>query len=155
VTERIRIPHTTEAVAWAQAHAAAVALLGVVLLLGTAVGRLTGAGQPFPAGRVEAPQGATEISAAVASATEFQQPSGPAAAPAVLAADGSHLDINRADGSGLQELPGIGPVLAERIVAYREAHGPFQRLEDLRDVPGIGPKRFTHIRPLIRIGEGP
>ena len=55
--------------------------------------------------------------------------------------DGS-LDLNRATATELQELPGIGPVLAERIVAWRDAHGPFVEVGQLREVAGIGEKTF-------------
>lgn len=57
------------------------------------------------------------------------------------------LDINTADWPEISELPHIGPVLAKRIVAHRQQHGPFQRLEDLRQVRGIGPKTFAAVRP--------
>ena len=48
------------------------------------------------------------------------------------------VDINTADAQLLQTLNGIGPALAERIIAYREAHGPFTAVEDLLLVSGIG-----------------
>ena len=59
------------------------------------------------------------------------------------------ISPNRADASQLEELPGVGPVLAERIVAHREANGPFQAVEDLLDVPGIGEAKLSAIRDLI------
>jgi competence ComEA-like helix-hairpin-helix protein len=65
------------------------------------------------------------------------------------------LSINTADVEALQALPGVGRTLAERIVAVRQAHGPFQTEEELFRVPGIGPKRFERIRPLVRVQEGP
>jgi competence protein ComEA len=49
------------------------------------------------------------------------------------------INVNRADAAALDQLPGIGPVLAERIVADRAENGPFARVEDLERVPGIGP----------------
>jgi competence protein ComEA len=49
------------------------------------------------------------------------------------------VNVNRADAADLESLPGIGPVLAERIVADRAANGPFAGLGDLERVPGIGP----------------
>ena len=67
----------------------------------------------------------------------------------------SPLDINSADVEALQGLPGIGPALAERIVADREADGPFRTPEDLLRVSGIGPKRWERIRPLVRLTEEP
>lgn len=61
------------------------------------------------------------------------------------------IPINRATASELEALPGVGPVLAERIVAHREANGPFQTPEDLLDVPGIGEAKLEAIRDLIRV----
>jgi competence protein ComEA len=60
-----------------------------------------------------------------------------AAAPAP--AGGGPVNLNTADVGRLDALPGIGPVLAQRIVDHREQHGPFGSVEDLQDVPGIGP----------------
>ena len=59
------------------------------------------------------------------------------------------ISLNRADSDELQGLPGVGPVLAERIVAHREAHGPFDTIEDLLDVPGIGEAKLGAIRDLV------
>jgi competence protein ComEA len=59
------------------------------------------------------------------------------------------VSVNRADASTLEGLPGVGPVLAERIVAHREANGPYQEVEDLLDVSGIGEAKLATIRDLI------
>ena len=64
----------------------------------------------------------------------------------------ARIDINRADAEELQHLPGIGPVLGERIVAQREENGPFQSPEDLLRVPGIGDNTLDSIREYIIIG---
>lgn len=64
----------------------------------------------------------------------------------------SKLDINRATIQELQALPGIGGVLAQRVVEYRRAHGPFQTVEGLKNVKGIGPKRMGQLRPLLIAG---
>jgi competence protein ComEA len=61
------------------------------------------------------------------------------------------IAINRATIAELEALPGVGPVLAGRIVAYREEHGPFRAVEDLLDVPGIGESKLASIRDLIRV----
>ncbi len=61
------------------------------------------------------------------------------------------IDLNRASAADLQQLPGIGPKRADRIVAYREQHGPYQRLEDLEQVDGIGPKIVDRIRGRVEI----
>jgi len=64
------------------------------------------------------------------------------------------VDVNIADCAMLQTLPGIGPVMAERIIAYREANGPFHRLEDLIQVKGIGEATLEKLRPCVTISEG-
>jgi competence protein ComEA len=61
------------------------------------------------------------------------------------------IPINQADASALEELPGVGPVLAERIVAHREDHGPFEVVEDLLEVPGIGEAKLASMRDLIKV----
>jgi len=67
------------------------------------------------------------------------------------AADDGSMSLNRADATQLQDLPGVGPVLAERIVSYREANGPFQTVDDLLDVPGIGEAKLAAIRDLVTV----
>jgi competence protein ComEA len=59
------------------------------------------------------------------------------------------IDINRATVAELQTLPGIGPVLAGRIVEYREANGPFRTIEQLMQVPGIKDALLERVRPFI------
>lgn len=61
------------------------------------------------------------------------------------------LDLNRATASDLEELPGIGPVLAARIIDHREAHGPFAEIGDLRAVSGIGERTFQSLVELITV----
>lgn len=60
------------------------------------------------------------------------------------------IDINTADETELQKLPGVGPVLAGRIIAHRELVGRFESVEDLLDVAGIGETRLASIRDMIR-----
>ncbi|WP_258863098.1 ComEA family DNA-binding protein, partial [Marinitenerispora sediminis] len=83
-------------------------------------------------------------------------PGDPAAAPAAGpgtggTAAGVPLDLNTATVEQLDALPGIGPVLAERIVAHRTASGGFRTIEQLQDVTGIGERRFAELRDLVRI----
>ena len=61
------------------------------------------------------------------------------------------VDINRASLAKLTGLPGIGPVLAERIVRYRLKYGPFRSLDQLLEVPGIGAKLLEKLRPRLQI----
>jgi len=63
------------------------------------------------------------------------------------------ININTASAADLEKLPGIGPALAARIVAYREEHGPFAQVDDLTRVPGIGPKTLDGFRDLVTVGE--
>ena len=59
------------------------------------------------------------------------------------------VHLNRADPTELETLPGVGPVLAERIFAFREQNGPFQTVEDLLDVPGIGEAKLASLRDRV------
>lgn len=69
--------------------------------------------------------------------------------PAASAGD-TRLNLNAASAAELDEaLPGIGPELARRIVAYRQQHGPFASVEQVQEVPGIGEKRFQQLRELV------
>lgn len=61
------------------------------------------------------------------------------------------LDINNASSKALEDLPGIGPVLAARIVAYRAANGRYKSVEDLLKVSGIGPAKLADIRELVTV----
>jgi competence protein ComEA len=62
------------------------------------------------------------------------------------------ININMASQSELMDLPGIGGVLASRIIDYRRQHGGFSKIEDLRNVSGIGEKRYEAIRDQITVG---
>ena len=61
------------------------------------------------------------------------------------------LDVNRANQLDFERLPGIGPVLARRIVQYRESQGTFQDIEQLRRVKGLGKKTFERIRAFVSV----
>jgi competence ComEA-like helix-hairpin-helix protein len=64
-------------------------------------------------------------------------------------------DVNSAPASELSLLPGIGYELANRIVEYRETMGPYQAIEDLNRVRGIGPKTLAQIEPMVVFGPAP
>lgn len=61
------------------------------------------------------------------------------------------VNLNRAGAAELETLPGIGPVLAAAILRFRQDNGPFQTIDALENVPGIGPKTLQNLRPLITI----
>ena len=64
----------------------------------------------------------------------------------------SKININTADLEELQRLPGIGEVLAQRIIDYREQHGPFNNISELTNVSGIGLDRLDKIMDHITLG---
>jgi competence protein ComEA len=59
------------------------------------------------------------------------------------------VDVNHGSAADLEALPGVGPVLAQRIYQYREEHGPFATVEDLLDVPGIGEGKLAALREAL------
>jgi competence protein ComEA len=77
----------------------------------------------------------------------------PAAMPSGLpgAAAGTPMDLNTASTAQLDELPGVGPVLAQRIVDYRTRRGAFRSVDELRQVSGIGAAKFADLKDLVRV----
>jgi competence protein ComEA len=65
----------------------------------------------------------------------------------------ARLDVNQATVEELNELPGIGPALAQRIIDHRRSHGPFVAIDDLLLVKGIGTKKLHRLRELVDIGN--
>ncbi len=61
------------------------------------------------------------------------------------------VNINQATAPELARLPRVGEKLADRIVAHRTSHGPFQRIEDLMQVKGVGEKFFTTLKPYLAV----
>ena len=68
----------------------------------------------------------------------------------VVASDGK-INLNTADATQLEQLPGIGPATATKIIADRETNGPFAAPEDLQRVAGIGPKKFEALAELVTV----
>lgn len=91
--------------------------------------------------------GALNLAGPVRDSDRIEVPAiGDPATPAAEDGAASGVDLNRATVAELETLPGVGPVLAERIVAHRDAHGPFTTVEDLLDVPGIGEAKLAALR---------
>jgi competence protein ComEA len=103
------------------------------------VGIVGAPGQPAAMG--------SSISSAPATAgpTDAHSPAGKGSAPGVL------VDLNAATVEELDTLPGIGPVTAAAIVAWRDANGRFTSVDQLGDVDGIGPARLEKLRDLVRV----
>ena len=87
-----------------------------------------------------------------------QEPAAPAPVPEEVPQDverpdsllpGEVIDLNAADAYDLDRLPGIGPAKAEAILAYRAEHGPFQSVDDLLAVSGIGEVTLEDLRPYV------
>ncbi len=67
------------------------------------------------------------------------------------AAGGGLVNLNTASQAALENLPGIGPVRAAQIITYREQKGWFRSVDELADVPGIGPKLLSSLRSLVTV----
>ncbi len=63
------------------------------------------------------------------------------------------ININTAGEEELMTLPGIGPVIAKRIIEYREAKNGFKTIEELMNVKGIGKKKFEQLKDKVTVGE--
>lgn len=79
------------------------------------------------------------------------QPVVPASQASGSATLSGPLDLNAATVSDLDALPGIGPVLAQRVVDWRTAHGGFTSVDQLRQISGLGGKKFDTLAPLVRV----
>lgn len=75
----------------------------------------------------------------------------PSADAGSLRTGSGKINLNTATRGELESLPGIGPVLAKRIVEYRRQNGPFRTVEELQSVSGIGPSRYAAVRDLVTV----
>lgn len=75
----------------------------------------------------------------------------PASSPG---AAGGQIDINTATAAQLEEIPGVGPVLAQRIIMYRDQNGGFASVEQLTEVSGIGEATFAQMQAMVTVSGG-
>jgi competence protein ComEA len=75
----------------------------------------------------------------------------PAAAGGPAGGGDARIDLNVADASALDALPGIGPVLAQKIVDWRTEHGRFASVDQLREVGGIGESKYAALKNKVRV----
>ena len=118
---------------------AVVTALFVGFTLGLFIGRNTGSGTVTLAVPAQMQTAPTTAATAAAETVPEETVSFP-------------VNINTADADTLTALPGIGQVLAERIVAYRRQNGPFRVIEEITKVEGIGEKKAEAILDLITVG---
>ena len=85
----------------------------------------------------------------------FSADAPPVRRPAAAQVQGQlSVDVNAATEDELVAVPGIGKSIARRIVEFREKNGPYQRVEDLMKVQGIGEKNLQRFRPYLTVGKG-
>lgn len=126
----------------------AVARPGLVSLLPGA--RIADAIVAAGGARPDAVLTAMNLAAPVVNGQQLVVPAGGAGDPGTVSPDG-RVAINTADATALEALPGVGPVLAQRIVEHRTSHGPFGVVEDLLDVPGIGEAKLAALREMVLV----
>lgn len=77
----------------------------------------------------------------------------PPALPKATASEARPVDLNSADSAALETVPGIGKSLSQRILAFREKNGPFQSVDDLLKIQGVGEKSIQKLRPYLTVSK--
>ncbi|AGB24390.1 competence protein ComEA-like protein with helix-hairpin-helix repeat region [Mycobacterium sp. JS623] len=116
-------------------------------LIGLNMARRVADGEQIIVGIVAAPGQPAAMGSSVSTSTAAptEAPTGKTSAP------GGLVDLNAATVEDLDALPGVGPVTAAAIIAWREANGRFTNVDQLGDVDGIGPARLEKLRDLVRV----
>ena len=124
-------------------------LFGLGLYFGRTTGGTVLYQRPAAASSVaaEAPEALEEPEAPEAS----EEPAAPEEAETAPEGMASRVNLNTADAAALESLPGIGPALAQRIIDYRTANGPFQTTAEIQDVRGIGAGIYAKIKDSITV----
>lgn len=118
--------------------------------IGLNMARPLGDGEQIVVGLAPAPGRPAGLGSSVASGAVPARGTPPASGPA-KPKPGQVLDLNAATVEQLDTLPGVGPVTAAAIVAWRQANGKFTSVDQLADVDGIGPARLEKLRALVRV----
>jgi competence protein ComEA len=134
----------------ADAVSAAGGALGGADTIGLNMARHVADGEQVVVGLAPAPGGPAALGSSVTS-VDATAPGGPGAPAQPTTSPGQPIDLNAATVEQLDALPGVGPVTAAAIVAWRDAHGSFASVEQLGDVDGIGPARLDKLRDLVHV----
>jgi competence protein ComEA len=134
----------------ADAVAAAGGTLNGADLIGLNMARRVGDGEQIVVGLAPMPGEPTTLGSGVSSVSGTPGPSTSAKAPSGPRSSGP-VDLNSATVEQLDSLPGVGPVTAAAIVAWRDANGRFTSVDQLGDVDGIGPARLEKLKDLVRV----
>ena len=118
-------------------------------LVGLNLARRVVDGEQIIVGLAAPPGSPSPMGSSVSSATPPEQVS--PAAPTAAAPPGAPVDLNSATPEDLDALPGVGPVTAAAIIAWREANGKFTSVDQLSEVDGIGPARLDKLRDLVDV----
>ena len=111
--------------------------------------KVTDGQKVFVPKRADAPLSAGLLPAAVAPAVTKKSSLAKAASAKLSTGSGETVSLNAATQEQLERLPGVGPSMAAKILAYRSQVGGFDKPDDLMNVPGLGPKKYAKIAPFI------
>lgn len=135
----------------ADALSAAGGALDGADLIGLNMARRVSDGEQIIVGIAAPPGEPTSMGSSVASEPSAAAPAGDPAATGSASAPGGSVDLNTANEEQLDALPGVGPVTAAAIVAWRDANGSFTSVDQLGDVDGIGPARLEKLRAQVHV----
>ncbi|WP_067665254.1 ComEA family DNA-binding protein [Nocardia miyunensis] len=145
LVEHVGLLHLPAGSRVADAVAIAVAREGADLARLNLAQRLADGDQVI-VGALSSHQGTPQPDSAVISGSDRPvHTSGASSAPA------AKVNLNTATESELDELPGVGPATARSIIAWRTEHGPFTTIDQLADIPGLGPSRLSRLRDLVTL----
>jgi competence protein ComEA len=108
-------------------------------------------GQQIVVGTKRKPSGEVRDGSGVGDAGSSGSTSGSASGGGSAGGAGQPVNLNSATQVQLEELPGVGPVMAGKIIAWRTEHGRFSRVEELQEIDGVGPKTYAKLAPLCQV----